>query len=109
MEKSSNDGNTFVEQELDLSSQLPRNDTVTNDATTCMVAFTRSQNATTVKSPIGQFVCIFYIIHCYNNLTSSTQSQTHSQSLTRSQSQNATTLKSLIGQFFCYHLYNSLL
>ena len=36
--KSSNDGNTFVEQELDLSSQLPHNDSVTNDATTCMVA-----------------------------------------------------------------------
>ena len=38
MEKSSNDGNTFIEQELDLSSQLPRNDMVTNDATTYMVA-----------------------------------------------------------------------
>ena len=36
--KSSNDGNTFIEQELNLSSQLPRNDTVTNDATTYMVA-----------------------------------------------------------------------
>ena len=34
---------------------------------------------------------IFYVIHCYNNLASSTQSQM------RSQSQKATTVKSPIG------------
>ena len=33
---STNNGSGFVDQELDLSSQLPHNDTVANDATTYM-------------------------------------------------------------------------
>ena len=62
----------------------------------------QSQKATTVKSPIGQFVC-YLLYYCDDNLASSTQSRT------RSQSQKATTVKSPIGQFVCYHLYYSLL
>ena len=40
----------------------------------------QSQKATTVESPISQFVCYFYIIRCYNNLVYGTQSQTRSKS-----------------------------
>ena len=42
---------------------------------------------------------IFYIIHCYNNLASCTQSQTYSQS------QKATIVNPLLGQFICLLLY----
>ena len=48
----------------------------------------QSQKETTVKSLIGQFVR--YLLYCCdNNLPSSTQSWTHSQSHTRSQCQKA--------------------
>ena len=52
----------------------------------------QSQKATTVKSPIGYFVC-YLSYYCDDNLASSTQSQT------RSQSQKATAVKSPIDQF----------